>query len=179
VPVFSAIVDRRPATFVYEGPERTAERTIEPHRLDFRRGRWYVSGLDRLAGEERVFRLDRIRQPVELGDPGSFEPPDDLGPGPVEPWEFGGDEPVVARLLVDAGVAAMAEQHLGRSTVVEERSDGSVVFEVAVSNWPAFRSFVLTFLEHAELLAPDEMRAELIRWLDAITGEPSAREVTP
>jgi len=165
VPIFSGIVDRRPATFVYQSPDRTADRTIEPYRLDFRRGRWYVTGRDQLADAQRVFRLDRIRPPVRLGEAGAFEPPADLGPGPVEPWEFGGDQPVRARLLVDAGLAAMAEQHLGRAATVETRDDGGVVFEVEVSNWPAFRSFVLTFLEHAELLGPAELRAELLSWL--------------
>jgi predicted DNA-binding transcriptional regulator YafY len=155
---------------VYQSSDRTAERTVEPHRLDFRRGRWYVTGLDRLAEDERVFRLDRIRPPVQLGEAGSFEPPADLGPGPVEPWEFGGDQPVRARLLVDPGLAALAEQHLGRAAVVESRADGGVVFEVEVSNWPGFRSFVLMFLEHAELLGPPELRAEFVSWLDDLAG---------
>ncbi len=42
--------------------------------------------------------------------------------------------------------------------MVEHRADGSAVFDVAVTNWPAFRTFVLGFLEHAELLAPPERR---------------------
>ena len=89
VPVFSAIVDRRTATFVYRRQRANAERTVEPYRLDFRRGRWYVTGLDRLTEDEREFRLDRIEAPVRLSDPHAFERPDDLGEGPAEPWEFG------------------------------------------------------------------------------------------
>jgi proteasome accessory factor B len=168
VPIFSGIVDRRTAAFRYRGAERTVERTIEPYRLDFRRGRWYVSGLDRLTDDERVFRLDRIDGAVALGEPGSFERPDEPGAGPAEPWEFGDDEPVMARLLVDGEHAVWAEQALGRDAAVEERSDGSVVFEVAVSHWPAFRSFVAAFLEHAEVLGPPSLRADMVTWLEAI-----------
>jgi proteasome accessory factor B len=168
VPVFSGIVDRRPITFRYTSAERTAERTLEPHRLDFRRGRWYVTGLDHLSHDERVFRLDRIDGPVEPGEPGAFEPPDAAVAGPAEPWEFGDDEPVLARLLVDADHVLWAEQALGRDAAIEQRPDGGVVFEVAVSHWPAFRSFLATFLDHAELLEPKEQRAELIRWLEAL-----------
>jgi proteasome accessory factor B len=180
VPVFSGIVDRRTVTFVYRGSERTAERTIEPYRLDFRRGRWYVTGLDQLTDDERVFRLDRIDLPVRLSDPGAFERPDDVGAGPAEPWEFGGDEPVLARVLVDAQQALWAEHHLGREAIAESRPDGSAVFEVAVSNWPAFRSLVLTFLEHAELLGPPELRAEMNEWLEALatTTQPAESEAT-
>jgi predicted DNA-binding transcriptional regulator YafY len=174
VPLFSGIVDRRTATFLYNSAERTAERTIEPYRLDFRRGRWYVTGLDRLSADERVFRLDRVEGDVGLGEPGGFDPPEDRGAGPVEPWEFGEGEPVLARLLVDGQQAALAEQHLGSAAVVESLDDGSKLFEVAVTNWPAFRSFVLSFLEHAELVAPDDLRAELVDWLRALAGDGDA-----
>ena len=115
-----------------------------------------------------MFRLDRIEGAVALGEPGSFERPDEPGDGPAEPWEFGDDEPVLARLLVDGEHAVWAEQALGRDAAVEERPDGAVVFEVAVSHWPAFRSFVAAFLEHAEVLGPPSLRADMITWLEAI-----------
>ncbi|MET0881195.1 MAG: hypothetical protein ABWZ14_06565 [Acidimicrobiales bacterium] len=35
-----------------------------------------------------------------------------------------------------------------------------------MSNPTAFRSFVLTFLEHAEVLSPDELRDDLVTWLE-------------
>jgi proteasome accessory factor B len=168
VPLFSGIVDRRSASFRYEGPARTSDRTIDPYRLDYRKGRWYVSGLDHLSEDERVFRLDRIEGPVKLSEAAAFERPAEVTGGPVDPWQFGGDEPVVARLLVDTEQSPWAEQHLGPDAIVEERSDGSVVFEVAVSNWPAFRSFVLTFLDHAEILGPDALRDDLVEWLTAM-----------
>jgi proteasome accessory factor B len=173
VPLFSGIVDQRSATFRYQGPERTSERTVDPYRLDYRRGRWYVSGLDHLSEDERVFRLDRIEGPITLSDADAFARPADFSGGPADPWQFGGDEPVVARLLVDAEQSPWAEQHLGRTAVVEQRADGSVVFEVAVSNWPAFRSFVLTFLDHAEILGPEPLRDDLIDWLEQLASSPS------
>ena len=43
----------------------------------------------------------------------------------------------------------------------------SVVAELPVTNRSAFRSFVLSFLEHAEVLDPPELRAELVEWLEA------------
>jgi predicted DNA-binding transcriptional regulator YafY len=38
-----------------------------------------------------------------------------------------------------------------------------------VSNPLAFRSFALTFLEHAEVLEPPELRDDLVDWLEALT----------
>ena len=41
--------------------------------------------------------------------------------------------------------------------------------ELAVRNEEAFRSFVLSFLDHAEVLEPPELRAGMVRWLEAQT----------
>jgi proteasome accessory factor B len=73
---------------------------------------------------------------------------------------------VPARLLVDADRAPSAVQHVGEDAVVERRPDGSVVVELPVTNRDAFRSFVITFLDHAEVLEPPELRAELVAWME-------------
>ena len=96
-----------------------------------------------------------------------FERPDDepdsgLGRGA---WEHGVEEVVTGRVLVDAAVAKWALQHVGPDHVVEERPDGAVVMELPVTNRAAFRSFVLGFLDHAEVLDPPELRAEIVDWL--------------
>jgi predicted DNA-binding transcriptional regulator YafY len=39
-----------------------------------------------------------------------------------------------------------------------------------VSNSDGFRAFVLGFLEHAEVLGPEELRADLVAWLRAIAN---------
>jgi predicted DNA-binding transcriptional regulator YafY len=105
-----------------------------------------------------------------VGKPGAFDRPSTAVPGgPAEPWQFREEEPVTARLLVDAGHAAWVRRHLDTATgtvALAERADGSVVADVVVTNWPAFRSFVLTFLEHAEVLAPPALRADLVAWLE-------------
>src|SRR4051812_29606115 len=71
VALFTAVAERRPVTFAY----RDEARTVDPYRLDFQRGRWYVSGFDHARGEERNFRLDRIDGAIALGAPHSFERP--------------------------------------------------------------------------------------------------------
>ena len=80
---------------------------------------------------------------------------------------MGEGEPVVARLLVDADQAGWAVGFVGADAVEERRADGSVVLAVSVTNRPAFRSFVLGFLDHAEVLGPPELRAEMVEWLEA------------
>ncbi len=166
-PLFGAIAGQVPVRFGYRGEDRT----VDPHRLDFQRGRWYLSGYDHARRGERVFRLDRFDGPaLVLGGP-RFERPAVAVPGvQLEPWQLGEGDPVEARVLVDAAQAPWLVQHLGASSVVEERADGSVVVAMTVTNRDNFRSFVLTFLDHAEVLAPADLRADVVAWLQTQVG---------
>ncbi len=168
--VFAAVAERCALTFGYGG----ATRTIDPYRLDHRRGRWYVSGFDHDRGEERNFRLDRMEGDASTGPPASFERPSTaIAGGPAQPWQFGEGETVTARVLIDREQAPWLRQHLGQDAAIETRADGSLIATIEVTNWPAFRSFLLTFLEHAELLDPPDLRAEMIDWLRMLSGAAS------
>jgi proteasome accessory factor B len=166
--LFEAVSRRAPVELCY----RDRERRIDPWRLEFQRGRWYLTGLDHSHGEERNFRLDRIEGEVVLLDEDPFERPAAAQiPGVARgAWLLGGEEPVVARLRVDADHAPWAIQHVGPTAVAAEEADGSVVLELPVTNRDALRSFVLGFLHHAELLAPQELRDELVAWLGEVAA---------
>jgi proteasome accessory factor B len=166
--LFAAVAERRVLRFSYQG----SSRQVEPHRLDFRRGRWYITAFDRDRQAERNFRLDRIEGALEVGPAGAFEARD-LGSGAGAAWELGDEAEVNARLLVDADHAPWASHHLGDAADVEEQSDGSVVFSLRVTNRAAFRSFVLGFLEHAEVLEPPELRADMVEWVRRQVEEPA------
>ena len=79
--LFAGLVDRRPgplrlrrapagvaaaAPAVQPAGRRASERLVDPHRLDFQRGRWYLSGHDHGRDDLRSFRVDRIAGPVEV-----------------------------------------------------------------------------------------------------------------
>jgi proteasome accessory factor B len=160
--LFGAVSSRTPVRLRYHDEERT----VDPYRLEFQRGRWYVTGYDHLREEERNYRLDRIEGDVHLTDGPAFEAPATTVPGRARgTWELGAEEPVRARVRIDGPQAGWAVQHVGPDHVVQEDPDGSVVVELPVTNRAAFRSFVLSFLEHAEVLDPPELRADLIAWL--------------
>jgi proteasome accessory factor B len=163
-PLFGAIATQSPVRFTYKGELRT----VDPYRLDFQRGRWYLSGFDHTRDDERVYRLDRFESAVETLAGPRFERPSTAVPGVrLEPWELGEGQAIAARVLVDAPQAPWIVQHLGPAAVVEDRPDGSVVVSMTVTNRDNFRSFVLTFLDHAEVLEPADMRAEVVSWLEA------------
>ena len=162
-PLFGAIAAHVAVRFTY----RSEVRTVDPYRLDFARGRWYLSGYDHARRAERVFRLDRFESATEALHDAGFERPAVAVPGvQLDPWTIGEGEPVEARVLVDAAQAPWIVQHLGPGAVAEERPDGSVVVTMAVTNRDNFRFFVLTFLDHAEVLEPADLRGEVVGWLE-------------
>lgn len=162
VTAFAAVAERRRVRFAYRGDERL----VDPWRLSFHRGHWYLSGMDHGRSGERLFRLDRLDGPMEaVGEPAAFERPDVAQAAPPPAWRLGEDEEELARLLVDAEQAKWAAQELGEATACETRTDGSVVFEVPVTSRAAFRSFVLGYLDHAEVLGPPSLRDEMVSWL--------------
>ena len=144
-------------------------RTVEPWRLAFRRGHWYLSAYDVERCDPRSFRLDRIDGAIEtLEERPAAEP---RGPQTAErqPWEFAPDdgEPVTAIVRVDAGHSSWARRRLGEDAVEREHDDGSVDLRFEVSNPHGLRSFVLEMLEHAEILSPPELRQDFVDWLKA------------
>jgi predicted DNA-binding transcriptional regulator YafY len=46
-------------------------------------------------------------------------------------------------------------------------ADGSVEVDVPCGNLAAFRSWLIGFLEHAEVLSPPDVREHVIEWLEA------------
>lgn len=159
---FAAVAERRQVSFVYHGEERL----VDPWRLSFHRGHWYLSGLDHGRSAERLFRLDRLEGALSpTGPPGAFERPDRAQTAPPPAWRLGEEVEQRARLLVDPDQVRWARQALGEAAVAEVRPDGSTVFEVPVTSPAAFRSFVLGFLDHAELLGPPALRDDMVAWL--------------
>jgi proteasome accessory factor B len=165
-PVFDAVTSRRVIEFDYRGERRR----IDPHRLDFRRGRWYFSGRDHSREADRNFRLDRVEGPIaETGESGAFTRPETEHPGAASPpWQLGGEDEITARLRVDADQAAWARTTLGEDTVVDQHDDGAVTFELVVTNRAALRSFALTFLDHAVIESPPELRDDMVTWLEGL-----------
>jgi proteasome accessory factor B len=172
--LFEAFRRRATVTFDYRGERRT----VEPWGLTSKRGHWYVVGYDRGREAVRSFRADRVRGDIDVGPEDSFAAPDDFRPDDhVEDraWMFGDDEPVVVELLVDAGYLDGALSVLGADATVAEHENGAALVRVPVVDRAAFRAVVCSFLDHAEVVAPAEVRAEVVTWLEqlATAGAPT------
>ncbi len=169
IPLFGAITSKGVVTFSY----REAVRKVEPWRLDFLRGRWYLTGWDQGRGAQRQYRLDRIQGDVQLSESALVGEvrPSGLATGHRRAaWELGDEPPVIVRLLVDRRLAPSAA-HYFDAEIARQDADEGVIFSVPVTNEAAFRSFVLGFLENAEVLDPPGVRSRIAQWLAALIDE--------
>jgi predicted DNA-binding transcriptional regulator YafY len=167
-PLHAAVSAGSTVTFEYRGRRRT----LDPWGLLAREGFWYVVGFDHDAGEQRTYRVDRIDGGVDIGERAAHARPADFDVRhafPADPKRMGGGT-ATALVAIDAARAGGAVRELGHDAVRERRPDGTVVVEVPCANPQAFRSWVLGFAEHAEVLAPLEQREAIVEWLTAMIG---------
>jgi proteasome accessory factor B len=165
-----AVAARRRVSFGY----RDLDRVVDPWGLLLRDGFWYLIGHDHGRGERRTYRIDRIEGAVEVLDesaddrPAGFDPRDAF---PDDPKEIGADPAGPdAVVRIDASHAVRVEREIGADRVVRRHPDGAVDVAVPCGNAMAFRSWLLGFLDAAEVVEPIEVRDSVIAWLSEVAG---------
>ncbi len=163
-----AVSGRSSVRFSY----RDVVRTVDPWGLLLRDGYWYLVGYDHERSDRRTYRIDRIQDEVELLDGQTFERPAEFDPRdafPDDPKLIGADARTPdARVRIDASRAGLARRALGAERVVTEYDDGSIDVDVPCANRAAFRSWLLGFVEHAEVIEPADVRDDIVAWLEAV-----------
>lgn len=162
--LFAAVTQRRRVTFRYRG----SERTLEPWGIAHRRGHWYVTGKTP-ESTDRVFRVDRIENLVLSDQADEFKRPKDFDIRKVmdgHPWDAGADELTEAKLRFTPDVAWWAARTLGVTA-----PDGKPL-EVTVPyvNRDAIVGWILSFGASVQVLAPDDLRREVLDRVTAALG---------
>jgi len=165
--LFDAIARSKRVTFAYRrgGGEAPQKRTVDPYALRHR-GAWYLAGFDHLRGEVRHFKLDRISGKVSVApgrDPDFVPPPDVHSEVPRGPWA--GEADVEARVAFSPRAAWWVERRTGGRRV-SEREDGWVELTFPVGDRATFLSWILGFADDAEILEPEDLRAEIVARLE-------------
>jgi proteasome accessory factor B len=164
-----ALQRHTPLRFTYRtAAGDAAPRTVDPHAVVQRRGAWYLVAHDHDRDAQRVFRLDRVEGRMRpAGEPGSFTPPADLDLGAAVAG------PESERLEVDLAVAPSARwavESRGGVEVGDERADGWVVLRVAGVDRLRDRSWLLGLGDEVEVLAPADLRTEIVAALRTIAA---------
>ena len=157
-----AVARRREVGFGYHG----SPRRLRPHGLLLRNSRWYVVGHDLDRDDQRVYRVDRIEGAISVGPAEAFDAPTDFDAAaafPADPRQLGDGETEQATVRITNNRGALipgatADGH------------GSVTVEVPCTNRDAFRAWLFAWGADAEVIAPADVRAEVIAWLDELAG---------
>lgn len=172
--LMEAQATRTPVRFAYRPAGRPeAQRTVDPHALVHRRGRWYLVARDHERDARRSFRLDRIAGAVTtVGEPGAFPPPPEVGVDDVVPPAE--DGPATAEVLAAPEVAwTVARRARGGG---RERPDGWSAFTVAVGEPEDFLAWALDLGPELVVVEPAELRAEVVDRLRAAAAAVAAGE---
>jgi proteasome accessory factor B len=173
--LFGAILERRVVEFGYGD----ATRHVQPYRLQFERGRWYLSGHDVDREAPRSFRLDRIDGAVRVGEErDAFDRPDEVHGVVLRPWELGDGAPVPTRVLVDRELARAVLADDPGLVVVDTAADGARILELGVRNPGGLYSFMTTLLDRAEILSPPEYRDQYVARMQRFAAASSDHTAT-
>ncbi len=124
-----------------------SRRLVEPYSLERQLPNWYVHTFDRTKGEQRSFRLDRMRSATLTDE--RFEPREGF-----EPTRFRGAR--TARILYRAEVARFAVERGARML-----ADGTALQERPVGSDEWLESEILAARGYAILLEPAELRRRI------------------
>jgi proteasome accessory factor C len=135
--------------------DETTVRRIDPEEVFSALGQWYVVAFDHRSGDERMFRLDRIRRADPTGE--GFEPRGLAGAG--RPLYTRSGEDIEVRLRLAPGARWVAEYY--ETDLLAERPDGSADVALPTKHLAWVARLVLRLGESAEVLGPEELRAEV------------------
>jgi len=148
-----AAEERHPVEIVYTaiGDGSTTTRIVEPWLVFTTLGNWYLKGFCRLAGDRRVFRVDRIRSVSVLTE--RFEPPEEQ-PDPQITY-VASPEDTVATLELDTSASWVAEYY--PVEVLDER-DGVLTVRFSASDPSIIARLMLRLGSHGRIVEGSEAR---------------------
>lgn len=152
----TAIDRRRELEFIYYAPNGESVRCIEPYYLIFRWSSWYVWGWCKKRKDFRLFklrRMDKLRL-LEQTFAKRQVPMPDLSDERVFP---GG---IQVKALFEPECKWRLIEEFGSGSF-RELEDGRLLFQADYTNRENLITWLMTFRDKAELLEPEEIRAEI------------------
>ena len=168
----TAISRRKTVEFTYYTMERdeTEKRKVDPYHLVFRGGQFYLIGHAHERDAVRVFRLSRIQGKVGYASKAEhdFSPPENFDRrdyGQRADWQLG-ETRGRAQIFVRDRIAWLIERDFGAYGELRpaKKADGAPgkgsVFETDYASPRELIAWVLRWRQNAQVLGPDELRAE-------------------
>ena len=162
--VNDAAINRKSIEIVYYTMSRKKEirRRVDPYRIWFFNGTFYVIGLCHMRNEVRIFALDRIKMLHQTKE--TFEVPEDFSLEDFVGPSFGvyQGEPVHIKVWFHPDVAGYIKEKIWHeSQEIHPQDDGSIIFEADVAGTEDIRFWIMTWGSQAEVLEPASLREQI------------------
>ena len=169
-----AAIRRRPVRFRYYGIGRdeTLQRDVEPYGIGWHERHWYLVGRDKVRGELRQFRVDRLRGRARMLAAPTFEVPEDfdvsdhVGKPAFLLRRDGKGERVTVELRPE--VAFMAKDALREGWTYRDAPGGGGLVSFDANDRAAAVRFVARYAERARIVAPEPLRREAVQYFRSI-----------
>lgn len=171
--ITEAIADHRCLDMTYYTMSRREQtrRTVEPHKIWYFGGSFYLLGRCRMRREERVFALDRIYQLEETEKP--FSPPN---LGDIEAQmrvtfgAFLGEEQTV-QIRFSRDIAGYIKEKIWHeSQEILDQEDGSILFTARVAGIEEIKHWILRWGAKAEVIGPPALRKAIHKEASDLAG---------
>jgi len=162
--VTDAALNHKTIDIVYYTMSRKKEnrRRVDPYRVWFFNGTFYLIGRCHMREEVRIFALDRIKMLHETKD--TFEVPEDFVPEEFMGPSFGvyQGEPTHIKVWFHPDVAGYVKEKIWHdSQQIHAQSDRSIIFEAQVAGTDEIRFWIMTWGSKAKVLEPESLRQEI------------------
>jgi predicted DNA-binding transcriptional regulator YafY len=137
-------------------------RTVDPYKIWYFDGSFYMIGYCRLREGIRIFALDRIRSLKTTGE--TFEIPDSFDMDTFMKSSFGvfHGEPVLVKVRFSPEIEGYITEKIWHdSQIIEHEKDGSVLFTAEVAGTDEIKRWILNWGSKAEVLEPESLRSEI------------------
>jgi predicted DNA-binding transcriptional regulator YafY len=162
--VQDAAMNRKTIEMVHYSMGRKEEtrRKVDPYRVWFFNGAFYLIGHCHKRKEVRIFALDRIRSLRQTGD--EFDIPKDFDFDAFIQPSFGVYQgtPVAIKVWFHPDVAGYIEEKVWHeSQKIHRQIDGSIIFEARAGGTDEIKYWVMSWGARARVLEPESLRQEI------------------
>lgn len=173
--------NRKSIEMVYYALSRKKEtkRKVDPYRLWFFNGSFYLIGFCHIRKEIRVFTVDRIKILHQTKD--KFEIPKDFHFEEYIGSSFGVFQgaPVRVKVLFSQDIAEYIKEKIWhKSQIIKALDNGSIIFEAEVAGTEEIKVWIMSWGSKAEVIEPeslrDEIQTELEIMLERYSGDRKA-----
>lgn len=165
--IVKAVREKRRVGFQYAYTKGTGAHSVdlEPYRVVYFSGFWYLIGNEPCTGILKRYALDRIRD-LRLSNATFKGVPADLDAilqTSANIW-FTGKQDLEVTILVDSRVSHYFKRRKMFPTqdIKEERPDGSLLISYRVGNYEAIENIMKSWIPHITITAPKEFRESFL-----------------